>query len=54
MNNRVDEENGKAIGMVKIWDQKVHQLSSDVFWNTISCLVSSPTFCIGGLSLWEK
>ena len=30
MNNRVDEENGKALGIVKIWDQKVHQLSSDV------------------------
>ena len=48
------ENKGKAVVMVKGRYQKVHQFSSNEFWKNISCLVSDPTFGIGGSRLCEK
>ena len=51
MNMKVDEENGKAAGMVNGRSWKICQFSSNAFWNNISCLVSDPTFGLGGTKL---
>ena len=48
MNMKVDEENGKAVGMVNGRSWKIWQFSSNAFWNSIGCLVSAPTFGLGG------
>ena len=53
-NQKVDEYNGKSL--VK-WDgqyQKVCRFSRDVFLKNIGCLVSDPTFGLGGSRMWEK
>ena len=34
--------------------RKVRRFSSNEFWKNIGCLVSDPTFGIGGLSIWDK
>ena len=34
--------------------RKVRRFSSCEFWNNIGCLVSAPTFGLGGSRLWEK
>ena len=54
MNQKVDEDNGKALNKGNVWYQKVHQFSSNEFWKNIGCLVSAPTFGLGGSRLWEK
>ena len=54
MNQKVDEGNGKALGKVNVRYRKVRQFSSNEFWKNIGCLVSAPTFGIGGSRLWEK
>ena len=33
---------------------KVRQFSSNEFWKNIGCLVSAPTFGLGGSRMWEK
>ena len=33
---------------------KVCIFSSNEFWKNIGCIVSAPTFGLGGLDLWEK
>ena len=34
--------------------QKFRPFSSNELWKNIRCLVSDPTFGLGGLRLWEK
>ena len=34
--------------------QNFWQFSSNGFWKNIGCLVSAPTFGLGGSGLWEK
>ena len=53
-NQKVDSENGKALNKGNIRYRKVCWLSSNEFWKNIGCIVSAPTFGIGGLRLWEK
>ena len=48
---KVGEENGKALGMVNVRDQISWQFSSNEFFNNIGCIVSDPTFGLGGLSM---
>ena len=50
----VYEYNGKAAGMANEWYQKVWMFSINEFWKNIGCLVSAPTFGIGGSRLLEK
>ena len=54
MNRKLDKENGKqrVKGNVRYW--KFRCLSSCEFWKNIGCLVSAPTFGLGGSRLWEK
>ena len=54
MNLKVDEENGKALGMVNRQYQKVWQFSSNEFWKNIGCLVSAPIFVLIRSRMWEK
>ena len=54
MNLKVDEENGKQRVKGNFWYRKVCRFSSCEFWKNIGCLVSAPTFGIGGSRLWEK
>ena len=54
MNMKADEENGQDVGMVNGRDQKVWQFSSNEFGKNIGCLVSAPTFDLGGYRLWDK
>ena len=54
MNMKVDEDNGKSLGMVNGRYQKSCRLSSNEFWKNIGCLVSAPNFGLGGSRLWEK
>ena len=37
-----------------VWYCKVSRLPSNEFWKNIGCLVSAPTFGLGGSRLWEK
>ena len=48
MNIMVDEDNGKAVGMVNGRYRKVRRFSRNEFWENIGCLVSAPTFGLGG------
>ena len=54
MNLKVDEEKDKASVMVNRRAQKFRRFSSNEFWKNIGCLISDPTFGIGGLRLLEK
>ena len=54
MNMRVDEDNRRAVEMAKARDQKVCQFSRNKFWKNIGCIISYPTFGIGGSWIWEK
>ena len=51
MNMRVDEDNGKAIGMVRGRIRKAWWFSINEFWENVCCLVLTPTFGIGGLRI---
>ena len=51
MNMKLDEDNGKAAGMVNGRARTFWRFSSNTFWKNIGCLVSAPTFGIGGLRL---
>ena len=50
----MDEENGKQRVKGNVRYLKVRRFSSSEFWKNIGCLVSAPTFGLGGLRLWEK
>ena len=54
MNLKVDEENGKSLNKGNVQYRKFCCLLSNEFWKNIGCLVSAPTFGLGGLRLWEK
>ena len=53
-NQNVDEDNGKASNKGNVRYQKFRWFSSNGFWKNIGCLVSAPTFGLGGSRLWEK
>ena len=48
MNQRADEENGKALGKGNARYRKFCRFFSNEFWKNIGCLVSDPTFGRGG------
>ena len=52
MNRKVDEENGKKRVKGNVRYRKVRRFSSCEFWKNIGCLVSAPTFGLGGSRLW--
>ena len=54
INMKVNEDNVKYGGMMKVRARKVFRLSSNEFWKNIGSLISAPTFGIGGSRLWEK
>ena len=54
MNQKVYEENGKQRVKYNVRYRKVRRFSSCEFWKNIGCLVSAPTFGLGGSRLWEK
>ena len=47
MNQKLDKDNGKSLGIGNGRYQKVCRFSRNEFWNNIGCLVSSPTFGLG-------
>ena len=50
----MDGNNGKAVGMVNGRALKIQRFSSNEFWKNIGCLVSDPTFGIGGYMMWDN
>ena len=54
INQKVDKENGKALGIGNGQYQKFRRFSSNEFWKNIACLVSSPTFYLWVLRVWNK
>ena len=54
MNKKVDEDNGRG-GNQHNWQfWKPRRFSRNEFWKNIGCLLSAPTFGLGGSILWEK
>ena len=53
-NHKMDEENVKSLVKSNLRYQKVRRFSSNEFWKNIGCLVSAPTFGLGGSRLWDK
>ena len=51
---RVDEDNGKSLNKGNVRYRKFRRFYRNEFWKNIGCLVSDPTFGIGGSRLWEK
>ena len=51
INQKVDEGNRKALGKSNVRYRKVRRFSSNEFWKNIGCLVSAPTFGLGGSRL---
>ena len=54
MNEKVDEENGKALGKGNVRYRKIRRFSNNESWENIGCLVPAATFGLGGSRLWEK
>ena len=54
MNQKVEEENGNALNKGNVRHRKVCRFSSNEFWKNIGCLLSAPTFGIGGSRPWDK
>ena len=54
MNMNVDEDYGKYVGMVNGRAWKVQWFSINEFWKNIGCLVSAPTFGLGGYRLYNN
>ena len=54
MNRKADEKNGKLLNKDNVRYRKFHRFSSNEFWKNIDCLVSAPTFGLGGSRIWEK
>ena len=50
---KVDEYNGKSLGMGNGRYRKVCQFSRNEFWKNIGFIVSNPTFGLGGSRLWD-
>ena len=53
-NIKVDKDHAKAMGMVNTQARKVWRFSGNEFCKNICCLVSAPTFGIGGSRIWDK
>ena len=47
-NHKVDKDNGKASGKGNLRYRKICRFYINEFWKNIGCLVSDPTFVIGG------
>ena len=54
MNHKVDEENGKSLVKGRVQYQNFLRFSSNEIRKNIGCLVSDPTFGLGGSMMWEK
>ena len=54
MNKRVDKENEIGVTQENGQFWKLQRFSRNKFWKNIECLLSAPTFGIGGSRLWEK
>ena len=54
MNMKVDEDDEKTALIGNGRYQKFRLFSRNEFWKNIGCLVSDPTFGLGGYRLWEK
>ena len=54
MDQKVDEDNGKALVKGNVRYQKFDRFSSNEFWKNIGCLVSESSFGLDGLRPWEK
>ena len=54
MNQKLDEENGKSLNKDNVRYINFCRFSSNEFWKNIGCLVSSPTFGLGGSRMWEN
>ena len=48
MNMRLYEDNGRDSGTGKGISRKVWRFLRNEFWKNIGCLISAPTFSIGG------
>ena len=53
-NQKVDEDNSNALGKGDGRYPKVRRFSIIELWKNICCLVSDPTFGLGGSRQWEK
>ena len=51
---RMDEDNGRYLGIEKERDRNNWQFSSNEFWKYIGSLVLAPTLYLGGSRLWEN
>ena len=51
---KVDEDNWKALVKGNVRYRKFRWFSRNEFWKNIGCLVSDPTFGLGGPRLWQK
>ena len=51
INMRVDDDNGGAVGIVKVRAHKYWRFSGSEFWKNIVCIISDPNFGLGGLIL---
>ena len=51
---RMDEENGRYLGIEKERDRENWQFSSNEFWKYIGSLVLAPTLYLGWSRLWEN
>ena len=54
MNQKVDEDNGKALEKSNVRYRNVCRVFSNEFWKNIGCLISTPNFGLGGSRLWYK
>ena len=50
----MDKDNGKVLGKGNVRYRKICLFSSNEFWKNIGCIVSAPTFGLGGSRMWEK
>ena len=54
MNQKLDEENRKALNKRNLWYREFHRFFSNKFWKNIGCLISDHTFGIGGVKAVEE
>ena len=53
-NQKLDDDNGKVLGIGNVRYQEVRRISRNEFWKNICCLVSAHIFGLGGSRLWDK
>ena len=54
MNKKVHEDNGRGGNQENGKFRKLQQFSMIELWKNIGCLLSAPTFGLGGAILWDK